>query len=239
LITYRIRKPWSGRHIREIARGVFEMGNRPNTSDIPMAVALTAQQRPRMLENGRIRPKADDPEVQARIDALEAAVAQHPIQPRRVIPAHLDSRVIENDYSGTGDVPNEDLQLYHHYTSKAAYIEFVETQKMKWPKDKLVTLRMYPYVPGQLTPPPYYIVHDFQEMRHYVQWDRTYKQPKIIGLKPGDKEGIYNFQCPSAIRELNDQERFLVNVQNQKAQIAATSTIVEEGNGDERPDRAG
>lgn len=116
-------------------------------------------------------------------------------------------------------IPPEHRLESDAYLDKPKYIAFVEEAKKKWKVGDIVTLRAWPIIPGRLDAPPYYIVSDFQELRQYAVYDPTYKELRIVGLRPGQniRDGLFQFHCPSSIRELTDQEKFLVNVHHQKA----------------------
>lgn len=247
MLTHNIRKNKWGRTLRAVAGGIFEFG-KPSVpsstdlgrsrfiedADIPAAVAMRAQQQSTsvLLPDGRIVPrsKVEDAEVQSRIDALEAARARY-----------QKEKDDDSQPTHTYMIPERDKPLFAQYTQKQFYSDWVESVQNKFTKGELVTLRMYPFIPGSLNPPIWYTVHDFQEIRHFVQWDSSYREPRAIGIRPNN-EGIYQFACPSALRKLTDHERFLVNIQNQKTtQVVAEAPAEAADNlgSDERPDPVG
>jgi hypothetical protein len=115
------------------------------------------------------------------------------------------------------------------FTNKQFYSNWLEEMKPYFPKGRLLTLKMYPIVPDRKNPPFFFIVHMMQEVRHLCQWDQITKEPRAVGMMPGDKEGIYCFVSPSSTRDLTEEELKLVHLHHPEieARIAEIVRIAE------------
>lgn len=130
-------------------------------------------------------------------------------------------------------MPPDDFVIAAKYSRKEFWNQWIEEIKAKFPTGKILTLRMYPIVPNRPSPPFCFFVDYIQEVRTLAQWDGHVKEPRVIGMRPIDKDSIYNFAAPGALRDLTQEELELVHLHYPKVEeriAEALKTLVGEAN---------
>lgn len=123
------------------------------------------------------------------------------------------------------------------YMDKHYFNQWLNEVQTNFKKGDLLSLRACPIIPGRKTPPFFYLVDTFQEIRHLAQWDSHHKQPRVIGMRPGEGktgDGIYMFASPGMTRKLTAEEEALVHVHHPKikdeiARLRGETTSEESG----------
>ena len=106
------------------------------------------------------------------------------------------------------------------YLDKAFYNTWITQQGRLYQKGDLVTLTLFPIVLSRTVPVPFYYVDLLQEIRHLAQWDSVHKEPRAVGLRPGDNNGVYTFVAPKGIRRLTKGELDLVYTHHPEIEAA-------------------
>lgn len=108
-----------------------------------------------------------------------------------------------------------------YYSDKHNYNQYINQVRGQYPKGKVVTLRMFPYVPGRV--PALFTCEEIQEIRHLVEFCKIMKTPRCLFIKSCDKDGISQFISPRSVRSLTPEEERLVNVLDPKAEEIGVS----------------
>lgn len=102
------------------------------------------------------------------------------------------------------------------FARKEVWTAWIEGVKNDYPKGKIMTLRAYPIVLNRPTAPFAFFVDFIQEVRTLAQWDSIVSEPRVVGLRPVDRNSIYHFSAPGALRDLTEEELNLVHLHNPK-----------------------
>ncbi len=100
---------------------------------------------------------------------------------------------------------------------KLRYSRWLDEVRQQWELGSVVTLRILHVNPNSTKPPPSYLIHGYEEMRHLCSWDTVSNEPKSIRLIPYKTHiGAPVWVAPSMIRSLLPEERKLVDALNQE-----------------------
>jgi hypothetical protein len=134
------------------------------------------------------------------------------------IPALVADLAHSRAMSTMPHVPSQDRTFAEEILGdKLRYNQWLNLVQEQWKKGDLVTLRIVAVVPDRKDPPPLFEINQFQEIRQLCQWDNIYKEPKAVGciVLP---QGGFTFFAPSALRQLTEQEKILVDLQHLQEQ---------------------